>query len=95
MDEVVVTTKSGQVRGQRAKGVTVFKGIPYASIPARFLPPAAAVPWSGVRDTVAFGSACPQSAGPPPGGRIAEVQDIFGMPQRESLESEDCLVLNV
>jgi para-nitrobenzyl esterase len=88
-------TSAGDVRGERLDGVCVFKGIPYASIPGRFMSPGAAIPWSGVRDTLTFGPACPQSDGPPPGGRIAEVKTVFGMPQREAVEGENCLVLNV
>jgi para-nitrobenzyl esterase len=95
MTELVARTQAGDVRGQRTGGVAVFKGIPYASIPARFLPPAPAVTWFGVRDTLAFGPACPQNTGPPPAGRVAEVQTVFGMPHRETEEGENCLVLNV
>ena len=50
----VVATEAGAVRGTQARrGAFVFRGIPYAAPPVgaqRFAGPAAAQPWSGVRD---------------------------------------------
>lgn len=83
----VVTTDLGLVRGLASGGVSAFRGIPFASAPEgplRFMLPAPAAGWDGVRDAVAFGSAPPQPApapGVPPFWRPAD-----GL---------ECLTLNV
>ncbi|HUJ62598.1 MAG TPA: carboxylesterase/lipase family protein [Kofleriaceae bacterium] len=70
------------VRGQRIENVDAFRGIPYAAPPVgplRWKPPAPAS-WTGTRDALAFGKACPQ------------LDDTIG----GKLETdEDCLTLNV
>ncbi|MEY9842163.1 carboxylesterase type B [Streptacidiphilus sp. EB103A] len=82
-----VRTASGLVSGVPAavRGVTVYKGIPYAASTAgesRWRPPQAAPSWKGVRAADSWGPACPQPVdGIPP----AEVPEL----------SEDCLNLNV
>ncbi|WHO38373.1 carboxylesterase family protein [Sphingobium sp. AP49] len=80
-----VRIETGLVTGVagRDASIAVFKGIPYAAPPTgdlRWRPPAAPIPWNGVRDANKFGPACPQ-----PGGEMAR-----GLPQ-----SEDCLSLNI
>jgi len=57
MAEVVVETRSGKVRGQEERGVSIFKGIPYAAAPLgenRFRPPRKIEPWAGTRDALAY-----------------------------------------
>ena len=42
IDELVVPTKAGDLRGARENGVAVFRGVPYAAPPVgdlRFAPP--------------------------------------------------------
>jgi para-nitrobenzyl esterase len=58
----VAQTRTGKIGGVRQHGVYVFKGVPYGADTAarRFLPPAAAVAWHGVRDALEYGPACPQ-----------------------------------
>src|SRR5580693_6019933 len=58
----IATTTSGKVRGFTDNGVLIFKGIPYGEDTARtrFQPPAKPQPWTGVRDTIAFGPQAPQ-----------------------------------
>ncbi len=59
-----VRTASGTVRGRRADGLVVFRGIPFAQPPVgarRFAAPQPPRPWDGVRDAVEFGPAQPQS----------------------------------
>lgn len=76
----VVHTPSGTLRGEKAGGVRVFRGVPFAEPPVgprRFLPPLPVHPWAGERDATRFGNAAMQ-----PGDG--------GVPH-----SEDCLYLNV
>ena len=83
--DVEARTRFGVVRGGRAGGVNVFKGVPYGADTGganRFMPPKDPAPWSGIKETVDYGPAAPQSD--PVSGR-----------QQDGHESEDCLVLNV
>ncbi|MFE0171317.1 carboxylesterase/lipase family protein [Streptomyces sp. NPDC059002] len=60
----VVRTAAGALRGSRAGGVAVFRGIPYAEPPVgarRFGPPRPVRRWDGVRDAVRFGPPPPQA----------------------------------
>ncbi|KAK7100340.1 carboxylesterase 5A-like [Littorina saxatilis] len=88
-EDVVVTTKNGELRGRRVStGQTsyldTFLGIPFAAPPVgslRFAAPQPAKPWTGTRDATRFNNMCSQ----PPN---------FGTPSSMPL-SEDCLYLNV
>ena len=81
MNFVEAETTYGKIRGSRAAGVTIFKGIPYAgrvSGEYRFRRPAALQPWSGVRDALELGAPAIQP------------------PRRNEPEpAEDCLFLNI
>src|SRR5438105_12535411 len=63
----IVTITTGKVRGRKAGGLHIFKGIPYGA-PAgganRFMPPKPPAAWTGVRDTFEFGHYAPQSNRP-------------------------------
>lgn len=64
-----VTTRTGQVSGLHDKDskTCAWLGIPYAAPPVgdnRWRAPQPAAPWSGVRETTAFGRGCMQSGGP-------------------------------
>ncbi len=81
-DLVTAKTESGLVRGQ-GTDVKKFYGIPYAAAPVgelRWKPPQPAMPWTGVRDSTAFGDFCIQP------------QEY---PEQRGAMSEDCLNLNV
>jgi para-nitrobenzyl esterase len=99
MADSLVQTTLGAVRGSTGDGVHVFKGIPYAAAPVggrRFRPPVAREPWTGVRDATAYGPSCPQAFGvgeDNPG--MLGVFRTWGMPPKEEVQDEDCLVLNV
>jgi para-nitrobenzyl esterase len=85
----VVQTRSGRVRGSVADGVHVFKGIPYAAPPFganRLRPPQPVASWSGVRDALAFGPKPPQPAYPP---------DVSAILPELASPGEDCLNLNI
>jgi para-nitrobenzyl esterase len=74
--------------GGRTAGVRVFRGIPYAAAPAgdlRWKPPQPAAGWEGVRQAVAPGNACPQTAFPTNGFNGSAPPPI----------GEDCLNLNI
>lgn len=85
----IVETQHGRVRGMRAGGVNVFKGIPYGGDTEnrRFRSPLPPRPWTAVLDTKGFGPRAPQP-------------DVGGgggfMPRRiDEPVSEDCLKLNI
>ena len=81
MDTVEVEISHGKIRGVRAEGVNIFKGIPYAgrvSGDRRFRRPAELKPWAGIREALQFGAPAIQ----PPR-------------QNEPEPAEDCLFLNL
>jgi len=85
----IVTMKTGKVKGTYRKGLYTFKGIPYAAPPVgkrRWLPPAPAGEWSGVRPMQSFGNAAAQQDTGP-----GITPDLNVTESR----SEDCLYLNV
>jgi para-nitrobenzyl esterase len=87
---LVATTHLGRVRGVALDDGLVFRGIPYAEDPVgelRFAPPAEPEPWSGVRSTVEFGPAVPQTVDL---GR----REMFGLPDYTTSEAGS-LTLNV
>jgi para-nitrobenzyl esterase len=76
-----VKVTGGEVIGDRADGLTVYKGIPFAAPPVgklRWQAPQPVVPWQGVREARQFSAACAQTA------------VWITMPK-----SEDCLYLNI
>lgn len=84
-----VKTKFGEVCGNVADGVFVFKGIPYAAAPFgsnRFLPPQPVEPWNGVRDALYYGQGVPQL-------RIDSQYEEFE--PDPTISGEDCLNLNI
>ncbi len=92
LDKPVKTT-DGLVRGVAApaKGVTVFKGIPFGAPPVgdlRWKPPQPVKPWKGVRVANKFGDVCLQPHGK---GRLNVTVDMPDSPPM----SENCLSLNV
>ena len=75
-----VKVSEGMVQGIFENGLTVFKGIPFATPPVgnlRWKAPQPAAKWEGVKQTTQFAPA-PMQGGNPPSGK-----------------SEDCLYLNI
>jgi para-nitrobenzyl esterase len=91
---VEVETAYGVVQGVNAGPVASFKGVPYGAPTGganRFMPPQKPEAWTGVREALATGPACPQLPTDPRGdyGRtIYWDVNVGGY-------SEDCLTLNV
>src|ERR1700722_14759131 len=60
----VVSTSAVRVRGRTERGISVFRGIPFAKPPIgplRFQAPERPAPWDGVREAKEFGPAVPQA----------------------------------
>ena len=98
----IAITRIGKVRGYRQGTVLTFLGIPYGAPTggeARFMPPAAASPWTDVRDCTKLGPRCPQA----PGSIFTSVElgpyftggRADGVEKTKCLDGEDCLCLNV
>ncbi|XP_066469166.1 acetylcholinesterase-like [Tiliqua scincoides] len=93
-DDALVNTSSGPIRGKHlttASGlVTAFLGIPYAEPPVgklRFQKPLPHQPWSHILEASNFGNSCYQGS--------IEISSYHEEVYSESLQSEDCLFLNV
>jgi para-nitrobenzyl esterase len=91
MDNTIVDTMYGKLRGTEHDGIYAFKGIPYGASTGgkmRFMPPAKPAAWKGIRDAFNFGHWCPQSM---------TYFDILAPQTRGEEEGfdEDCLCLNV
>ncbi|BBY41323.1 carboxylic ester hydrolase [Mycobacterium mantenii] len=86
IDDLVVDTDYGPVRGIEDDGVKAWKGIRYAAAPVgelRFRAPQPPARWTEVADATAFGPACPQPVFP-------------NMPlDLGAAQGEDCLRLNI
>ena len=83
-DELVVHTTAGDLRGAYENGISVFRGIPYATA-ARFASPQPVSAWSGVRDAQRDRPIAPQGR-----SRLAHIMGDFERPQ-----AEDCHTLNI
>jgi para-nitrobenzyl esterase len=91
MDNLVVETIYGKLRGTENNGIYAFKGIPYGAPTGgqmRFMPPGKPAPWKGTRDAFLFGHQSPQNM---------RYTDVLAPQADASIEgySEDCLCLNV
>jgi para-nitrobenzyl esterase len=102
LQDTVVETVSGKVRGYKRGSTYIFKGIPYGASTSgknRFMPPSAPLPWTGIRNCLSWGPSNPDGFGlVEPGARMPwGDQDAFVLYRgfERSLASEDCLRLNV
>ncbi len=95
MNDIVVETKAGRLRGISERGVHIFKGIPYAAPPLgerRFRPPEKLDPWHGTRDAFVYGNMAIQAENV--FALPADLLEIFTLGGHQTLD-EDCLYLNV
>lgn len=93
----VVETSAGKLRGVARPGVVSFKGVRYGAStagPNRFKAPLAVEPWTGILDAVALGPQAPQYPSPGP-RRVIDPASFRAGAEDISVESEDCLVLNI
>ena len=60
VDNPIVQTTAGKVRGFIDNGIYTFRGIPYAEA-ARFEEPHAPTAWDGVKNCVVYGGIAPQA----------------------------------
>jgi para-nitrobenzyl esterase len=100
----VVETSAGKIRGFERSGVYIFKGVPYGASTSgarRFLPPNKPEPWTGIRNTLAYGRVCPQtdSVHFDMGGRNLANGDedafLLHRGSAASVPGENCLCVNV
>jgi len=90
----IVETLSGRVVGYVRRGISTFKGIPYAASTEganRFMPPVKLEPWSGVRSSRQFGCVAPQAAR----AGWANDEEAFMFSWDDGIQGEDCLRVNV
>ncbi|MDC7301135.1 carboxylesterase/lipase family protein [Agathobacter ruminis] len=87
LDNPIVETTKGKLRGFLFDGVYHFQGIRYAKA-KRFEMPQPVEAWEGVRDAMSYGMICPVLSEPMPTGEVMT-------PHRFWPSSEHCQYLNV
>ncbi len=87
MDEPVVTTAAGKLRGYKMDDIYHFEGIRYAKA-KRFQNPQKVTPWEGIKDATNYGPISPILRNPVPSGEVK-------IPHRFWPASENCQYLNV
>jgi para-nitrobenzyl esterase len=91
-DAPIAQTAAGRIRGAEREGIKIFLGVPYGADTSganRWLPPKPPLPWTGVRDALAYGPAPPQ-----PHPLMTPMQAETDMVQQTPL-GEDCLTINI
>ena len=83
----IVDTKQGKLRGYVYDGITIFKGVQYATA-KRFHAPVPVEPWDGVKDATSYGYVCPLIEMEKPQGELL-------VPHRYWVMNEDCQNLNI
>ncbi|MDR2461046.1 MAG: carboxylesterase family protein [Deltaproteobacteria bacterium] len=89
MEEIQVKSKSGPIVGETYKGISSFKGIPFARAPIgelRFAPPQDIAPWTAPLKAFNYG---------PIAHQYFDSSDFLAPPARSYTLSEDCLSLNI
>jgi para-nitrobenzyl esterase len=101
----VLTVTGGKIQGvaSATKGVTVYKGIPYAAPPTgelRWKAPQPVIPWNGVKVADTFGAAAMQASHVTSQrtevkefGQVDYIKEFYA--DGDPKMSEDCLYLNV
>ena len=87
LDEPVVSTPRGRLRGVQVDDGYIFRGVKYADA-ARFAMPKPVEPWEGVKDAIMYGYACPEISTGVPG-------DGYTVPHLFCPQHEDCQYLNI
>src|SRR5881394_368252 len=91
-----VETTNGVVRGMANTGIKIFRGIPYGADTGgknRFMPPQKPAPWTGTRNSIAYGPISPQTAS----GFRSDYSQMIQWDKHIGTGgmNEDCLSLNV
>ena len=87
LDNPIVETKAGKLRGVIVEDAYIFRGIRYAEA-ERFHMPKPVTPWEGVKDAIMYGPVCKEMATP-----IAH--DAYNVPHFYFPQDENCQYLNV
>jgi para-nitrobenzyl esterase len=82
-ENTLITVCGGTLRGVRTSGLTMLRGVRYATA-ERFTPPVPERPWQGIRDALEHGGISPQPR-----------RDSAVGTSDEGFQSEDCLNLTI
>lgn len=87
LNDPIVQTKAGKLRGFRSEGTYIFHGIQYATA-KRFHQPEPVKPWKGIKNALAYGYVCPLLEQDEPSNEVM-------IPHRYWPMDENCQYLNI